>query len=187
MLARGSLHSAFKVYWADLELCRSAKAYWALLHLTVCLPDICAALQSDNGRTTCRLYIAWCDQYLPDPLLSSLERYQMRCNVLHQGRATAGTHGRYAGFSFAQPASTGLVDHKRVDGDTLVLDVATLATETKVAIDSWISYLEDHPSITLAINTHRNLPSLIQLRQFPLPPPPGASPTDTTEIINRSS
>lgn len=50
MLQKGTLSSAFTIYWEDMNRCRAGKAYWCLLHVTVCLPDICAALQSRTAN-----------------------------------------------------------------------------------------------------------------------------------------
>ena len=88
MLTPGSPGQAFSAYWQDMDRCRNARAFWSLLHVTICLPDICAALQSENGETKGARYISWCDKYLLNPMLSGSERYQMRCKVLHQGRAS---------------------------------------------------------------------------------------------------
>src|SRR5207253_11225355 len=116
------------------------------------LPDICAALQSLKGETTGPLYTAWCDQYLTNPNLTGSERWQMRCKVLHQGRASIPS-GRYDGFSFAQPAITGQVDHMRLDGKTLVLDVGKMAEEMNDTVRRWIQHLESNPSAAEAANT----------------------------------
>src|SRR2546428_8678746 len=116
MLKLGELDNAFQTYWSDMERCRKGRAYWSLLHVTVCLPDICAALQSSDARTSGRRYIDWCDRHLADAALSGEERYWMRCKVLHEGRASTGNPGRYSGFAFTQPAPNGQVDHRRVEG-----------------------------------------------------------------------
>ena len=129
MLTLGALDKTFRMYWEDMERCRAGGAYWSLLHVTVCLPDICAALESQNGRTLGALYIAWCDTYLQDTMLTGEERYAMRCKVLHEGRAHVGQGRRYSGFAFTQPAANGQVDHRRVDGTTLILDVGKLSEE----------------------------------------------------------
>src|SRR5258706_13882456 len=110
-----TLRTAFRMYWDDMDRCRNGNAYWSLLHVTVCLPDICASLGSDNGETSRTRYVAWCDRYLPDPLLSGPERYRMRCEVLHHARASTDQPGRYIGFSFGQPTPSGQEDHRRVD------------------------------------------------------------------------
>ena len=49
MLTPGSLDSAFQIYWDEMDRCRAARTYWALLHVTICLPDICAALERRTG------------------------------------------------------------------------------------------------------------------------------------------
>ena len=174
MTTPGNLEVALRIYWDDMDLCRDAKAYWSLLHVTICLPDICAALQSDDGRTNGKLYIAWCDQFLPDTLLSGSERYQMRCNVLHQGRAKIEPPGRYTGFSFAQPTQTGEIDHRRVEGTTLILDVGRLSSEYRHGVEGWTRYLKTKPTSPDARNVVSNLPSLVRVRQFRLPSRPGA-------------
>ena len=133
MLTLGALDKTFHLYWDDMERCRAKNAYWSLLHVTVCLPDICAALETGNGRTDKKnreLYIAWCNTNLPDEMLTGAERYEMRCKVLHEGRAHIGRPDRrYRGFAFTQPAANGQVDHRRVDGTKLVLDVGQLSEE----------------------------------------------------------
>lgn len=149
-----------------MERCRKGGAFWSLLHVTVCLPDICAAVQSNNGETSGALYAAWCDQYLVDPMLFGVERYRMRCKVLHQGRASTGQPGRYTGFSFGQPAANGQVDHRRVRGSTLILNVGSLSNEVRAGGQAWIVRLEAFPSSAEALNTKANLPSLVRVRQF---------------------
>lgn len=186
MVKAGDVGAAFQIYWDEMARCRSAKTYWALLHVTVCLPDICAALQAPNGETTGALYIAWCEQHLQDPILTGAERYVMRCKVLHQGRASIGHPGRYSGFSFAQPATDGQVDHRRVEGTTLVLDVGRLADEVREGVERWIQALESGPTGSLATNVEKNLGSLVRVRQFALPPRPGVL-ISVPLVITRSS
>jgi len=186
LLTPGLLDPAFQIYWDEMDRCRSARAYWALLHVTVCLPDICAALESADGETRGARYVAWCNQHLADPLLSGLERWQMRCKVLHRGRASI-AEGRYDGFSFAQPAENGQVDHRRVEGATLVLDVGMLTTEMTAGVRRWIQHHERNPSSSEAAYIQRNLPALIRVRQFPFPPTAGAPLPVSPTIINRSS
>jgi hypothetical protein len=186
VLTHGRLDSAFALYWSDMDRCRQAAAYWSLLHVVVCVPDICAALESSSGETSGPRYMAWCDRYLVDHRLTGTERWLMRCKVLHQGRASTGRPGRYTGFSFAQPAPSGQTDHLRVEGSTLVLDVGRLADEMKVGVESWIRQLEADRSRAQAVHVERNLASLVQVRQSPLPSVPGV-PVSVPLVINRTS
>jgi hypothetical protein len=184
LLVPGQLASAFAVYWKEMQRCRQSKTHWALLHVTVCIPDICGALESDDGKATGDRYTLWSETYLPDTLLSGAERYRMRCRVLHQGRAGLEQSGRYTGFSFSQPASTGQVDHRRVQGSTLILDVGELSKEVEAGAKRWIAAVESAPATVPAVNVEKHLPSLVQVRQFLLP-----ARIDDFEptIINRTS
>jgi len=166
MLQTGNLDEVFQTYWGDMEKCRQAKAYWSLLHVTICLPHICVALQSEDGEAKKKMYIAWCDRYFSNPYLTGSERYRMRCKVLHQGRAKTNQLGRYRAFTFGQSAQSGAVDHMRVDGYTLHIDVGELATETRGAVEGWIRELEARPTSVEALNVSRNLPLLVTVTPF---------------------
>ena len=50
MLTKGELSNALEVYWQDATRCFNSKAFWCLLHVTVSLPDVCAALESPDGH-----------------------------------------------------------------------------------------------------------------------------------------
>jgi hypothetical protein len=168
-LKPGELTTAFKTYWDDMDRCRRAKAYWSLLHVTVCLPDICAALQADDGETTGGKYKDWCKNNLDGSMLTEDERRDMRNKVLHQGRALTKVSKRYKRFAFGQPASNGKVDHLRVEVETLHLDVGELAKEMQQAVESWIQKLEENPRSPEAKNVGKNLPSLVRVTESKIP------------------
>jgi hypothetical protein len=172
MLTIDGLDKTFQMYWDDMERCRRGKAYWSLLHVTVCLPDICAALEASDGRTTGQRYVDWCDRCLADAMLSGDERYSMRCKVLHEGRASTGKPGRYSGFAFTQPAPNGQVDHRRVEGTTLILDVGSLSTEYEAGVRRWIRAIEANVAGGDAINVEKNLSTIVRVRQKPMPAHP---------------
>lgn len=157
------------MYWDDMERCCTGKAYWSLLHVTVCLPDICAALQASDARTTKARYIDWCDRHLADAMLSGEERYLMRCKVLHEGRASMGKSGRYTGFGFTQPLPNGQVDHRRVEGTTLILEVGTLSAEYETGVRGWMRAMEANPAGGDGVNVEKNLQTMVQVRQKPMP------------------
>jgi hypothetical protein len=168
------LEQQFSTYWDEMAKCQKAGAYWALLHVTVCLPDICAALESADGESKGWKYKAWCDRFAADPLLTSEERWHMRNRLLHQGRAKS-TGGRYSGYSFSSPAATGRVDHRRVDGTVLHLDVGELAKEMKEAVQRWIESLDASPKSSKATNVRSNLASMVEVTRT-LVSPPGMPP-----------
>ncbi len=160
---KATLTKRFETYWDDMNRCRTAGAHWSLLHVTVCLPDICAALQAHRGKTSGDLYKSWCATFLTDPLLTSDERWEMRNKVLHQGRARTSKRGRYSGYAFGSPSATGRTDHKRLEHSTLHLDVGELANEMKAAVVAWIDWLEANKNSQEARNVRANLPSMIEV------------------------
>ena len=163
MLKKGDLSTAFKVYWDDAQRCLEAKAYWCLLHVTACLPDVCAALQSRDGKAQPEKYKKWSDKYFKQAALTGLERYEIRCKILHQGRARASKKVRYTRFAFGQPDAFGRVDHLRVDGCTLHVDVAKLYGETREAMRAWIVELESNPTSAKANYAAQNLRLLVHV------------------------
>lgn len=146
------------------------RAHWALLHVTVCLPDICAALESDDGTTRKSLYVDWCHRYVADQQLSGEELYGIRCKVLHEGQATAKDSPRYGGYAYAEPASLFEAYHKQVelqqDGtQQLVLDVTELSRDVERGVNTWIQHLEANPASPEAVNTQRHIPFLVRTRK----------------------
>lgn len=163
MDTKSTLEQRFKTYFHDMQKCLSSGAYWSLLHVVVCLPDICAALSSSDGESKGPRYVKWCDRFANDPALTGAERWQLRCKVLHQGRAATGKSGRYTAYAFGKPAQTGEIDHKRVQGTTLHLDVGELARETTTAVNTWITWIAANPTSSEAKNVNKNLPALVQV------------------------
>lgn len=169
MLTIGRLEQIFQIYWKDMNSCRTGKAFWSLLHVTVCLPDICAALETPDAKTSAKRYIEWSEKNLKDSLLSGEERYAMRCKVLHEGRAGIGGSTRYSGFAFTQPAPNGQIDHRRVEGTTLILDVGELSVEYEKGVRAWIQALEANPGGTHARSVEQNLSTIVQVRAKLMP------------------
>ena len=169
MLKKGDLSTAFKLYWDDAQRCLEVKAYWCLLHVTVCLPDVCAALESRNGKADPEKYKKWSDRYFKQDALTGLERCEIRCKVLYEGRARASRKGRYTRFAFGLPDTFCRVDHLRVDGRTLHIDVAELYRETRQAMREWIVELESNPTSAKANYAAKNLRFLVHVSNQSVP------------------
>ena len=119
MLTVDELRSDLHVYFDEMNRCTQSKCYWALIHLTLTIPDICASLEWQPGSGPDKgvgdRYIDWCDRYMPhDPAMTPGDRYQMRNIVLHLGSSTtesrrrkaAGTKStQYKHFSFLEPSA----------------------------------------------------------------------------------
>lgn len=149
----------------EIERALAAGLYYLAILGALALPDICAALESANGRTTSTKYMAWCDTWLiPSyPQLNSQDLYSMRCGVLHQGRL-GHPRSQYARILFTLPNVSNNVFHQNIINDALNLDAVTFCRDMNSAVARWYT-AQQHDSHVLA-----NLPQLIQYRAQGLAP-----------------
>jgi hypothetical protein len=158
-LTTADLESAFKTYFDEIDRCISRKCYWALLHVVVVLPDVCAALESDRGEAgSGGPYMAWCKANFTGRYLSAADRYEIRCALLHQGRTTVNT-GRFVSYSFVQPFASNTSVHNWVTPNerNITLDVGEMARETKSAIRIWFEKLRQPAYARKSANVERHL------------------------------
>ena len=70
----------------EIEKALQNEEYFIALFCTLTLPDICAALENKDGKTTKTLYKAWYEKNMIDPKSLNAEQcYSFRCKMLHQG------------------------------------------------------------------------------------------------------
>lgn len=147
------LRNDFALYITEIERCENAKCYWALLHILLALPDVCATLETDLASAKKGVgdrYVDWCTAYMPkSPVVSGDDRYQMRNALLHSGSTTAQNYGKthntgYIHFSFVDPETFGVSFHDTTNQSRTVLNVhvVALAAETKEALESWFNALQ---------------------------------------------
>ena len=180
MLSIGELEKVFATYWDEMDRCRSARAYWALLHITVCMPDICGALESLNGEASGQKYIEWFNRYWSDPVLNGDECYRMRCKVLHQARSLTDRPGRYDGIAFGQPSNDGQIYHKQVSNRILHLDVGEFEKELRAGIKKWIRDTESQNDTIKSGNVENNIRDVVKVTQYEVP----QQPTSLSGMIN---
>jgi hypothetical protein len=141
------LETTFKAYFETMELCVKGRAYWALLHVLVVLPDVCAAMERKGGDTNPDAYREWCTRFLcvSDPVMTPQDWYRLRCMLLHQGR-TRDEKGQsqYEHFRFGHPpGDTPSTLHRRIetvkDGRLIHLDVLELSKDVRRAMQSGLS------------------------------------------------
>lgn len=175
MLNRQWLEQTFKVYFDEMQRCVKGKCYWALLHLVLVLPDVCAAMESVNGESDDGRYRNWCKRYLSDEMINPDDWYRMRCVILHQGR-TLDEKGKsqYSAFGFSQPNESGGVVHRCIkeekQGKILQLDVGEMAKTLRAAVDKWFKWLEKNQQPQIVENVARNAVMLARSQDKPSMP-----------------
>jgi hypothetical protein len=144
------LRGDFALYVEEMERCEAMKCYWALLHILLSIPDVCASLEASQGSEVGDRYVAWCTKHLPqNPVVSGADRYQMRNALLHAGSTTSQNFGKkhqteYRHFSYVDPQGFDVSVHDTTspDGTILNVHVLSMAAETKLALENWFNALQ---------------------------------------------
>jgi hypothetical protein len=124
--------------------------WYSALYLSVTLPDICARLESENGKTNQKKYVHWYDTYLaskyqfkhPDELeprvfLSGNDCYALRCSMLHEGTSELTTQrAQEIVDRFHFTAEVGM--HCNMFNSVLQIDVAVFCNDMCNSVDEWM-------------------------------------------------
>jgi hypothetical protein len=135
---------------SQIEKGLDANLYYLSLFVSLSIPDICAALESETGRTNGDKYKNWVDEHLVTPWpdrygdrLSSDHIYEFRCALFHQGR-TVQDNCEYQRILFFEPGIvTGIqVSHCCIVGAktkdrSLLIDVKQFCTDIITGAKTW--------------------------------------------------
>ena len=115
----------------EIDKAIGARLYYLAVVMALTLPDICAAVEAENGRTHPDKYKAWYRQHFAAyyPQLTDEDCYELRCGVVHQGRFGRRPDNpklQYARVVFSLPSPIGGVVVSLVAENVLNLDVAHL-------------------------------------------------------------
>lgn len=137
--------------------------YYAALFLTIILPSICGALESNDGQDSSARYIGWYDRYIDDLILKGDDCYALRCSLLHQGRTTH----RKSSFSrilFTYPNPNRNAFHNNFMAGALNLDIPLFCERVLRAVERWQAEVENTE------NYKRNLANTIRIYPHGLTP-----------------
>ncbi len=154
----------------QIQAAINGRAYYLALYASLTVPDICGAMESDDGQATPAKYMTWFDQYVApkyfacgQATLTGEACYFYRCAVLHQGRAQ---HPKLA-FSrilFVEPGATTNVFHNNVLNDALNIDASIFCADVIEGANRWLQTAER------ADNYQKNFPLFMQRYPKGLPP-----------------
>ncbi|MBS0374918.1 MAG: hypothetical protein JSR73_10065 [Proteobacteria bacterium] len=152
--------------------------WYTALALTLAMPDICAALESSDGKTNGNRYIAWWNTWMgphyrdrpnfPVPnhvFLGGNDAYALRCAMLHEGSENISTQRKRE-----------VLDkfHFRVDGfhcirvnRILQLSVPTYCEQTCGVVQQWLeSFRANEPESDARL---RNMLTIHEGSSSPMP------------------
>lgn len=192
MKTAAQLEDAFAMYFNEMAGCESQNCWWALLHILVAMPDICAAL--DGKSQGAQRYVDWCDEnFTTSPRMLPGDRYQMRCGLLHEGTTLPEQRkkhaAQYSSFSFIDPRTTNVEVHQAVNDDptrqgkNCTVNIKGLADETRAALRNWFSLVAADPTRNAVVEGNLKKLAMVKPKEWKLPPAtPGGTP-----IVIRSS
>ncbi len=146
-----------------LTACKSRQFHLALVAALV-LPDVCSALESQDGQASGAKYKAWVEKWLSPkygcPSATSLSGdtcYYYRCSLLHQNRA----HHPKLSFirvAFLEPNDSTTM-HDCGINNVLVIDIPTFCQDMADAVSEWLTSAQATPQFNKNIQ--------LGLRRYP--------------------
>jgi hypothetical protein len=142
---------------SEIKSCLLNKLWYAGLVLTLMLPDICAALESKDGRTTPDRYKAWFNTWVGKKypgILGADQMYYLRCGVAHQGKFEHPAMHYERIFFTLRP--NGQFFHRNVFKNALNLDIPFFCKDVVDGVDEWFAAKKADPYV------QKNLAHLVQ-------------------------
>lgn len=133
----------------DIEAALQAHLFFLALVSALALPDMCAALESPDGRTSARQYQSWYRAHLHSsfPHLSPEDCYSLRCGVVHQGRLNIKGSKEYSRVVFSLPVQSGFVMHNCAANDILQFDCVQFCLDMANAVRLWWPEAKNIPCV----------------------------------------
>ncbi|MEK6281263.1 MAG: hypothetical protein AABN95_13000 [Acidobacteriota bacterium] len=149
----------------EIEAALDAGFYYLAIAITLTLPDICAALESPQGRTSGALYRDWYNAWLAPsyPAVTADDMYSLRCGLIHQGRFGQGNM-QFGRILFTLPTPQRNVFHHIIMDDALNLDANRFCRDVLQAVRRWYAANQGNPVV------QGNLPRLLQFYPHGLAP-----------------
>jgi hypothetical protein len=155
----------------EIEGALQANLYYLAIVMALTLPDICAALEAQDGRTSQNKYKAWYNANLAAKLsfLSADDCYSLRCGVVHQGKF-GDRLTQYDRPLFVLPSNAVFMNCKvaRPDGEFYLTSAAEFCLVMIAAVRQWFA-AKGQDGVVKA-----NLPNLMQYHPTGYGPVQGA-------------
>jgi hypothetical protein len=118
--------------------------YFLTLAGALIVPDICGAVDANNGEATRESYRDWFDKWLGPKyrrrdmvFLDGADCYRFRCSFLHQGR-TDHPMSSVTRIAFFEPGSSEVVFHQTLFNGYLFIDVQIFVRDIVMAAREWL-------------------------------------------------
>lgn len=126
----------------------SSGLYSVPIFMSAAIPDICAALESDDGRTTAARYRAWFDKWAADrmTLMTAEDCYSLRCGLIHQGKL-GGLKGEISQVIFPLPNPAIATFANCRFNDVYMYDIASFCSDMISSSNDWWGIVEGNSTV----------------------------------------
>lgn len=136
-----------ELYLEQIEACLREKLYLPALASVLSLPDICASLESSDGKSSGTKYQDWYNKYgqkYCSQRMTAKQAYQFRCRMLHQGSSQIDKNDENIRVCFIEPSeiTSGIIAHDNLLGDNLNIDIQIFCTGMIRAVKEWLTDIE---------------------------------------------
>ncbi len=131
----------------DLRNCLSQRLFFAAINISLTIPDICSALESDDGSTDRHKYKRWVDNYFPkeyNHFIDASDIYKLRCASLHQGKFNH-NNPKYSNIFFQ--VSNDSIFHCQIIGGSLILNTEIFVSDMIESRKKWLEANKSNPII----------------------------------------
>jgi len=132
----------------QIEKGLDANLYFLSLFVSLSIPDICGALNSQDGESSREKYEDWFDKYVAlkyGGILGGKDCYYFRCSLLHQGTSLH-PDSSYNRVLFIEPGTSTCIFHMCKTNDALTIDINKFCMEI---IDGANEYLTQNENTEL--------------------------------------
>ncbi len=134
----------------ELETALDNGAYIISLNIALTVPDICAALQSESGKTTGKKYSNWFNKYVAhqyNDFINGEDIYKIRCAALHQGKLNNDNNPKFRKIIFQIPTPNGNIFHNNILGDSINLNIEIFIRDIIKGFEQWRKEHEGNPIV----------------------------------------
>lgn len=148
------------------------KLYYIALQSTLLLPDICGALNSNNGKATKRKYIEWYEKFYLNKYygLTGEDCYYFRCANIHQGyfQHTDSSYDKVVFIAHDLGSIHNVVIRTPYNGEEenwYALDIKLFCNNMIDAVRTWLKSVKNEPDFirnyAKMVKLHKNEASFI--------------------------
>lgn len=146
-----------KILISELQILLNNNVYYSALALALQVPDICGALEAENGKATGDQYRAWFNTYCGkeyEGFFNGSDVWNVRCSFLHQGKVNH-KNAAFERLIFQLPLQNGPTLHTVRGDNSIILNLKCFIEAIIKGYEHW--WKDNESSIFVQRNLEESL------------------------------